>query len=122
MGRLGLGLTRAYCKLSRSQYFQGFSPAPQLQQAIDVVREGGEPFRDGPEPIQPQRIHRHAPERGQDLNADRLAEAVRVHPQLGIAGPVPRVFRRRQASAKRYDQRSRTCSSRALAPVGKLVT
>ena len=47
---------------------------------------------DRPEPIEAQRVHGQAPERGHDLNAVDLAVAVRVLPELGVAGPVPGVL------------------------------
>ena len=55
------------------------------------MRQSGESFSDGPEPIQPQRVHGHAPEGCQDLNAVLLAVAVVVSSQLGIERSMPAV-------------------------------
>ena len=54
--------------------------------------QGGQPLGDGPEPVQPERVHRQASERGQDLNAVGFAVAVGILTELGVAGPVPGIF------------------------------
>ena len=52
--------------------------------------QSGQALGDGPEVTQPQGIHRQAAERGaQDPHAIELPVAVRVFPELGVAGPVP---------------------------------
>jgi hypothetical protein len=56
--------------------------------------QGGQSLADRPEAIQPQRVHGKTPERGQDLQAVGLALAVRVLPELGVAGPMPGVLDR----------------------------
>ena len=53
------------------------------------MRQGGQPLGDRPEAIESQGVHGQAAERGHDLHAVCLAVAVRVFPQLGVAGPVP---------------------------------
>ena len=54
--------------------------------------QGGQALGDRPEPIETQSIHGEAPERGHDLNAVDFAVAVRVLPELRVAGPVPGVL------------------------------
>ena len=56
--------------------------------------QDGQALGDRPEPIEAQRIHGQAAERGHDLNAVDLAVAVRVFLELRVAGPVPGVLNR----------------------------
>jgi hypothetical protein len=44
--------------------------------------------------LEPQGVHRQAAERGQDLHAVAFAIAMRVLPELGVAGPVPGILNR----------------------------
>ena len=56
--------------------------------------QGAQALGDRPEPIEAQRIHGQAAERGHDLNAVDLAVAVRVFLELRVAEPVPGVLNR----------------------------
>ena len=56
--------------------------------------QSGQVLVDRPEVTQAQGIHRQAAQRGQDPHTIGLAVAVRVFPELGIAGPVPGIFDR----------------------------
>ena len=58
-----------------------FSPAEDLRQASDVVKQRGHgvlAIGYQPEPIKAQRIHRQALKRGHDLKADGLAAAIGI--------------------------------------------
>jgi len=54
--------------------------------------QGGQPLSNGPVAIEPQGIHGQAAERGHDPHAVAFAVAMRVLPELGVAGPVPGVL------------------------------
>ena len=56
------------------------------------MSQGGRPLDNRPEAIESQGVHGQSAERGHDLDAVCLALAVRVFPQLGVAGPMPGVF------------------------------
>jgi hypothetical protein len=51
--------------------------------------QGSEPLGDRPEAIELLSVHRLAVERGHDLHAVASAVAVRVFPELRVAGPLP---------------------------------
>ncbi len=67
----------------------------------------GQPLGDGPEPIEAQRVHGQAPERGHDLNAVDLAVTVSVFAELGVARPVPGVL---NAPAITHVSQQRLCT------------
>ena len=84
--------------------------------------QGGQALGDRPKPIETQSIHGEAPERGRDLNAVDFAVAVRVLPELRVAGPVPGVL---NAPAVAYVLQQRLPQAEALRArelVRKLVT
>ena len=56
--------------------------------------QGGQSLGDEPEVTLAQGIHRQAAQRGHDPHAVAFAVAMRVFPELGIAGPVPGIFDR----------------------------
>ena len=58
------------------------------------MRENGQALSDRPEAIEPQGVHGQDAERGHDLHVVGLAVALRVFPELGVAGPVPGVLDR----------------------------
>jgi len=53
------------------------------------MRQSGQSLSDRPVAIEPYGIHGQAAERGHDPHAVALAVAIRVLPELGVAGPVP---------------------------------
>jgi len=66
--------------------------SPAVPEAPDVMGQGGQPLSNRPVAIEPQGIHGQAAKRGHDPHAVALAVAMRVLPELGVAGPVPGVL------------------------------
>jgi hypothetical protein len=54
--------------------------------------QGGQALGDRPAVTEAQGIHRQAAQRGQDPHSIGLAVAMRVFPELGVAGPVPGIL------------------------------
>jgi hypothetical protein len=85
--------------LSLLEFQRLYGSEEQCEAALEKARwpDGfcsSQALSDRPKAIEPQGVHGQSAERGHDLHAVGLAVAVRVFPELGVAGQVPEVLDR----------------------------